>query len=149
MIAFGKNKVNFQCFAPNKEQTEVINHLKGEPQNEKRNVLVEAARIARGNIKDLKELNHSEFDAVFFPGGFGAAKNLSDFASKGAELTVDPEVERVLRDFHANRKPIGLACISPVLAAKVFGKSDKVKLTVGNKGEGWPYQGTIGKKFLK
>jgi len=143
LIAFGKHNINFQCFAPDKEQSEVINHLKGEPQNEKRNVLVESARIARGNIKDLKELSHSEFDAVFFPGGFGAAKNLSNYATKGPELTVDPEVERVLRDFHANRKPIGLACISPVLAAKVFGESNKVALTVGNKGEGWPYGGTI------
>jgi len=93
-------------------------------------------------------LGQEEFDAVFFPGGFGAAKNLCSFASKGTDLTVDPEVERVLKDFHSHSKPIGLACISPVIAAKVFGQFDKVKITLGNKGEGWPYQDAIGNSFF-
>lgn len=146
MIAFGSRKIRHQCFAPNKDQADVVNHLTGEPLKEKRNVLVESARIARGQVKDLKELNQADYDAVFFPGGFGAAKNLSDFASKNGELTVDSDVQRVLQDFHQNKKPIGLACISPVLAAKVFGEQ-KVGLTIGSKGEGWPYGETIGKGF--
>jgi len=148
LISFGSRKLKYQCFAPNKDQSEVINHLTGEVQKEKRNVLVESARIARGNVKDLKELNSEDYDAVFFPGGFGAAKNLSNFATKGTELSIDPEVERVLQDFHSNSKPIGLACISPVLAAKVFGASDKLKITLGNKGEGWPYKDAIGKFII-
>jgi enhancing lycopene biosynthesis protein 2 len=123
--------------------------LTGQPLKEKRNVLVESARIARGKVKDIKELKADEYDAVFFPGGFGAAKNLSDYASKSADLTVDKEVERVLLDFYKNNRPIGLACISPVLAAKVFGGNKKaLHLTVGGKGDKWPYQGTIGIYFL-
>ena len=106
--------------------------------------MVESARIARGQVKDIKELSAENYDAVFFPGGFGAAKNLSDYASKGADLTVDKEVERVLLDFYKNMRPIGLACISPVLAAKVLGGAKKLQLTVGSKGDKWPYQGTIG-----
>ena len=41
-----------------------------------RNVLVESARIARGNISPLSTLSATSYDAVVFPGGFGAAKNL-------------------------------------------------------------------------
>lgn len=144
MIAFSSRKIRFQCYAPNKDQTEVVDHLTGQTMDEKRNVLVESARIARGNVKDIKELKSDGYDGVFFPGGFGAAKNLSNFASENANLIVDEEIERVLRDFHEHRKPIGLACIAPVLAAKVLGSGRKLGITVGDKGEEWPYGGTIG-----
>ena len=102
----------------------------------------ESARISRGNCKDLNTLKATDFDALLVPGGFGAAKNLSDFGFKGADMTVDKEFEEVLRDFKAQKKVIGLTCISPIVAAKVFGK-DGVKLTLGCKGDEWPYAGSI------
>lgn len=103
-------------------QAHVVNHLTHKPAtNETRNVLVESARIARGTIKPLDQLDASRFDAAFFPGGFGAAKNLCDFAFKGAECAVEPQVERVVKSFHAAGKPVGLCCIAPVIAARVLG----------------------------
>lgn len=112
------------CFAPDGEQAHVINHLTGKPEaGQHRNMLVESARIARGHIRPLKELKAGDFDAVFFPGGFGAAKNLCTFATSGPDCEVNRQVERVLKDFHAAGKPIGMCCIAPVIAAKVFGKS--------------------------
>ncbi|XP_068922937.1 glutamine amidotransferase-like class 1 domain-containing protein 3, mitochondrial isoform X2 [Petaurus breviceps papuanus] len=102
------------------EQMHVVNHLSGNPTEEKRNVLVESARIARGNIQDLADLKVSEFDAVIFPGGFGVAKNLCSWAVDGKDCTVNNIVKATLQAFHSAKKPIGLCCISPVLAAKVF-----------------------------
>ncbi|MCD6133333.1 MAG: isoprenoid biosynthesis glyoxalase ElbB [Deltaproteobacteria bacterium] len=116
------------CMAPDVEQRDVVNHLKGEPSNETRNVLVEAARIARGNIKDIKEIKASDLDALIFPGGYGAAKNLCDFAIKGADCTVNPEVERLIKEMHEAGKPMGFICIAPVIAAKVLG----AEVTIGN-----------------
>ena len=143
MIALSQNKIPFTVFAPDKDQTEVINHMTGEKVEESRNVLVEAARISRGNISDLRELKHADYDALFMPGGFGAAKNLSDFASRGSDMNVDHTVAEIIQEFHTAKKPIALACISPVLAAKVL--NDKgVKLTLGDKGDEWPYEGAIG-----
>ncbi|XP_053167416.1 glutamine amidotransferase-like class 1 domain-containing protein 3, mitochondrial isoform X3 [Hemicordylus capensis] len=98
----------------------VVDHLKGNPNEEKRNVLVESARLARGNIQDLAELKVSEFDAIIFPGGFGVAKNLCSWAVEGKNCTVNGLVKSTLEAFHSAKKPIGLCCISPVLAAKVF-----------------------------
>lgn len=121
-----------RCFAPDKDQMHVVNHLTGEPaQGERRNVLVESARIARGDVQPLAALRVDEFDAVILPGGFGAAKNLCDFATKGGEMSVDPQIERVLRDFHHAGKPIGACCIAPVIPARVFGKS-AVGVTIGS-----------------
>jgi len=93
MIALSANNVKFQCFAPNKDQHEVINHLTGEKTTEKRNMLVESARIARGEVKDLAELKVEEFHGVVLPGGFGVAKNLSNYASAKDKFTIDPTVE--------------------------------------------------------
>ena len=91
-------------------------------QSDKRNVMVESARISRGEVEQLINLKaDSNIDAVVFPGGFGAAKNLSDFAFKGTDMTVEPEVERVLKEFKESGKPIALCCIAPILAAKVLG----------------------------
>jgi enhancing lycopene biosynthesis protein 2 len=111
-------KVTFA--APDVNQMHVVNHLTGDEMKETRNVRVESARIARGEVKNLAEVKGSNFDAVIFPGGFGAAKNLCNFAVKGAECEVNPEVERVLREAHDAAKVIGLICISPTIGAKVF-----------------------------
>ncbi len=128
MYAVVKNGGTYQVFAPNTEQHHVINHITGEEMNEKRNVMVEAARIARGDIKPLSELNMENFDALIMPGGFGVAKNLSTFAFDGPDCTVIPDVENAIKDAVAQGKPIGALCISPAVIAKVL---EGVKVTIG------------------
>ncbi len=128
MYAIARAGAEYQLFAPNKPQHHVINHITGDEMPEQRNVLIEAARIARGNIQDLKDYNASEFDALLLPGGFGVAKNLCTFAFDGPDCTVDPQIEKVLNETHNTGKPIGALCISPVLFAKVF---EGVTLTIG------------------
>jgi len=128
MYAVVKQGGEYQIFAPDIEQHHVINHITGEEMNEKRNVMVEAARIARGNIKPLSELNVSDYDAIMFPGGFGAAKNLSTFAFDGANCSVIPDVERVIMEAVKEGKPIGALCISPAIVAKVL---EGVQVTIG------------------
>ncbi|RVE58291.1 hypothetical protein OJAV_G00207910 [Oryzias javanicus] len=120
LVHLSRGGATVQMFAPNIEQMHVINHLKGEPAEEKRNVLVESARLARGNVQDLSKLSVKDHDAVIFPGGFGAAKNLCTWAVQGKDCSVNDEVKAALQAFHGEGKPIGLCCISPVLAAKVF-----------------------------
>ncbi|NLB92768.1 MAG: isoprenoid biosynthesis glyoxalase ElbB [Bacteroidales bacterium] len=129
LLAINRHGAQYQCFAPDVEQAHVINHITGEEMPEKRNVLVEAARIARGNIKPLSEYKADDYDTIIFPGGFGVAKNLCTFAFDGTDCTVNPGVERAIRETVAQRKPIGALCISPVLIAKVLGD---VKVTIGN-----------------
>lgn len=125
------NGVRYQCFAPNIEQLHVINHLTGEvAEGETRNVLVEAARLARGNVKDLAEANPDEFDALIIPGGFGAAKNLSDFAVKGPECSINPDLQRFARAIHQAGKPVGLICIAPAMTPKLLGTG--IQCTIGN-----------------
>jgi len=123
--------VEILCAAPNIPQLEVIDHTTGAPTAEQRHVLIESARIARGEIRDLATVKAAEIDAVIFPGGFGAAKNLCNFAIKGPSCEVDPHVERLIREMHAARKPQGFICIAPVLAARVLG-SYGLRLTIGN-----------------
>ncbi|XP_027750100.1 glutamine amidotransferase-like class 1 domain-containing protein 3A, mitochondrial [Empidonax traillii] len=120
LVHLSRAGAEVKIFAPNIEQRDVVNHLKGSPAEEKRNVLVESARLARGNIQDLAELKAADFDAVIFPGGFGVAKNLCSWAVDGKNCTVNEQVSSTLQAFHSAKKPIGLCCISPVLAAKVF-----------------------------
>jgi enhancing lycopene biosynthesis protein 2 len=134
LIALDRRGAQAICIAPSVPQADAINHLTKKPYPQHgRNVLEESARIARGNIRDLASVSANDLDALVSPGGFGAAKNLSDFASKGAEAKVIPPVEKLLIDMHQARKPIGLACISPVLAAAVFGKMNlRPKLTIGS-----------------
>lgn len=121
LVHLSRAGAKYECFAPDKDQAKVVDHLTGKPAaGEKRNVLREAARIARGKIRPLAELRAEEFDAVVFPGGFGAATNLCDFAEKGAECAVDRDVERVVNAFHGADKPVGMCCIAPVIAAKVL-----------------------------
>lgn len=129
MLAIQRMGGEYQCFAPNINQHHVINHLNGEEMNETRNVLVESARIARGDIKDLKEFNADDFDALLFPGGFGAAKNLSNVAFEGAKATINEEVVDVVKQIHKQKKPIGAMCITPALIAKILGD---VNVTIGN-----------------
>jgi len=119
----------YQCFAPDIPQYHVINHLTGEETGESRNVLVESARIARGDIKPLSKFKASDFDALIFPGGFGAAKNLSTVAFDGAEATVNPEVEDAIKQMLAVHKPIGALCIAPAVVARVI---QGVEVTIGN-----------------
>lgn len=129
LLQIDKQGASYQCFAPNIKQAHVINHLTGKEAKEERNVLVESARIARGKVKDLKEFSAKDFDALIMPGGFGGAKNLSDFAFKGADLTVNVEVERALKETNGAGKPIGSLCITPVIMAKVF---KGATLTIGS-----------------
>ncbi|HYQ55875.1 MAG TPA: isoprenoid biosynthesis glyoxalase ElbB [Draconibacterium sp.] len=128
LLAIARQGASYQCFAPDINQAHVINHITGEEMQEKRNVMVEAARIARGNIKPLSEYKTTDFDAIIFPGGFGAAKNLCNFAFNGADCTVNADVEKAIKETVASGKPIGALCISPVIMAKVLGE---VKLTIG------------------
>lgn len=128
MLAIAKAGASYQMFAPDILQHHVINHLTGKEMPEKRNVLVESARIARGNIKPLSEYNPKDFDALILPGGFGVAKNLCTFAFDGADCKVNPEVEKAVKDTHALKKPIGALCIAPALISKLLGD---VEVTIG------------------
>nr|XP_057937157.1 glutamine amidotransferase-like class 1 domain-containing protein 3, mitochondrial [Doryrhamphus excisus] len=120
LVHLSRGGASVNMFAPNVDQMHVVDHLKGEPSQEKRNVLVESARLARGNIQDLSKLSVKDHDAIIFPGGFGAAKNLCTWAVQGKDCSVNAEVKAVLEAFRSEGKPIGLCCISPVIAAKVF-----------------------------
>ncbi|VDM34317.1 unnamed protein product [Hydatigera taeniaeformis] len=118
LIHLSKAGVDVCAFAPNIQQDHVTNHSTGSQVPEKRNVMVESARISRGKIAPLSELKSEGFDALFIPGGFGAATTLSNFVSDGASCAVLPDVKRVLTEFVHAKKPIGLCCIAPVLAAR-------------------------------
>ena len=131
LVALGKAGCAVECFAPDRPQRDVIDHAAGKPAAETRGILAESARIARGKIAPLERLDAAAFDGLAFPGGFGAAKNLCDFAVAGADLTVAPDVERVLRAFRGARKPILAVCIAPALVARAFGK-EGVKFTIGD-----------------
>lgn len=116
LLAIASQGASYQCFAPNIEQLHVVNHLTGEVEsNQVRNVLVESARIARGEVLDTEQLNIELFDGLIIPGGFGAAKNLCDFAVKGALCQVNPIVDKFVQQFIAAGKPIGFICIAPVM----------------------------------
>ncbi|KAM9324064.1 glutamine amidotransferase-like class 1 domain-containing protein 3, mitochondrial [Gastrophryne carolinensis] len=143
LVHLSRAGVQSVIFAPDIEQMHVVDHVKGQPTEEKRNVLTESARIARGNIKELKELKVSECDALIIPGGFGVAKNLSSWAVQGKDCSVVKAVEEAIKAFHAAKKPIGLCCISPVLAAKLI---PGCEVTVGcdTECEKWPHAGTAG-----
>ncbi|MGV8919380.1 MAG: isoprenoid biosynthesis glyoxalase ElbB [Pseudomonas sp.] len=130
LLRLDQRGVDVQCFAPDIAQHHVINHLTGEEMPESRNVLVESARIARGAIKDIREADADDFDALIIPGGFGAAKNLSNFAIEGAKCSVNPDLLALAEAFAESSKPVGLICVSPALAAKIYGPG--VTCTVGN-----------------
>jgi len=129
MLAIANHGAEYQCFAPDVDQHHVIDHRTGKEMDQRRNVLVESARIARGKIRDLAEYHPADFDGVVLPGGFGAAKNLSDFAVRGTDATVQAEVARALRDTHAAHKPIAALCIAPAILARLFPGAE---LTIGS-----------------
>ncbi|GAA4651016.1 isoprenoid biosynthesis glyoxalase ElbB [Kistimonas scapharcae] len=133
LLRLDQNGAEYQCFAPDIPQHHVINHVTGEEMPESRSVLVEAARLARGNIRDLAECQAADYDALIIPGGFGAAKNLSDFALTGADMTVQADVLKTVQAFAEAKKPVGLICITPAMAGKLFGAG--VRCTIGNDGE--------------
>ncbi len=126
--AIHKNGADYQCFAPDIQQHHVLNHITGQDMHEERNVLVEAARIARGNIQPLSAYRVDDFDGLILPGGVGAAKNLCTYAALGPDCTVNEEVARAVYTTHAAGKPIGALCIAPVVLAKVL---NHAKLTIG------------------
>ena len=131
MLALDRHGAEMVLCAPDVAQMHVVNHLTGEvEEGASRNVLVESARIARGNVRDVAEVEADELDALILPGGFGAAKNLCDFAVKGAECTVNPDVARLVRDVHDQGKPVAAVCIAPALLAKVLG-AEGPELTIG------------------
>jgi enhancing lycopene biosynthesis protein 2 len=119
------------CIAPNSAQMHVIDHVGQKVVAESRNVLVESARIARGAIRDLQHVTEADIDALIVPGGFGAAKNLSDFAVKGADATVHPQVQRILREMFDAGKPIGAMCIAPATVTKALA-SYQPEVTIGS-----------------
>jgi len=128
MYSIVKHGAMYEIFAPNIDQHHVINHITGDEMPEKRNVMVEAARIARGKISDLANFNASNFDALIFPGGFGVAKNLCSFAFDGVECTLNSDVENAIKNMIELKKPIGALCIAPVLLAKILKEAE---LTIG------------------
>lgn len=133
LLAIDNNGAEYQCVAPNVGQRQVVNHLTQEMSDEKRNVLVESARIARGQIEDIAKVKADDFDAAIFPGGFGVVTNLSDFAAQGVDCHVEEATLKFAKAMYEAKKPLGFACISPVLAAKVCDAG--IKLTSGENAE--------------
>lgn len=134
MLALDRAGAEKVMMAPDIDQLHVINHLNGEEMDgDGRNVLVESARIARGDIKSISEVTEKDLDALIFPGGFGVAKNLSDYAMAGANCTVNPEIARLTRAVHKAGKPIGVMCIAPTMMAKILNDDDlSADLTIGS-----------------
>jgi enhancing lycopene biosynthesis protein 2 len=131
LLALDRRGVEVVLCAPDAPQMHVVNHLTGKvEEGASRNVLVESARLARGAIRDVAMVTADELDGLVLPGGFGAAKNLCDFAVKGADCVVHPEVARLVREVHGQGKPVGAVCIAPTVVAKVLG-SERPKLTIG------------------
>lgn len=128
LLAIDRNECTYTIFAPDENQYHVMNHVKREPMPETRNMMIEAARIARGEIQDLKAYKAEDFDGLMIPGGFGAAKNLFTYAIDGVNAKVNPDVERAILETYRLKKPIGALCIAPVLLAKVLGN---ITVTVG------------------
>ena len=136
LLAIEEAGAAYQCFAPNTWQARVMDHFTGEStaiagDEDNRNVLAESARIARGNIKDLSEFNPKDYDGIIFPGGFGAALNWSNFATKGPACEVNEEVERAIKESFKEGIVIGAMCIAPTVIARVLGKN-KITVTIGN-----------------
>jgi len=131
LLALDRRGAEAVVCAPDAPQMHVVDHRSGQVEaGASRNVLAESARIARGAIRDVAQVKAGEIDGLILPGGFGAAKNLCDFAVKGASCAVHPEVARLVREVHAQGKPVGAVCIAPALVAKVLG-AEKPRLTIG------------------
>jgi enhancing lycopene biosynthesis protein 2 len=139
LLSIEKAGASYQCFAPDKQQFHVIDHTTGEVVPETRNVLVESARIARGNVKPVTELSVDAYDALLIPGGFGAAKNLNQWAIQGPAGAIDADVKQVIVAFHAAHKPLCGLCMGPTVIAQALGNTPSVELTVGTTEEPSPY----------
>lgn len=146
LLAIDKAGASSQCFAPDTEQYHVIDHLRGKPAGESRNVLTEAARITRGQVKALSEFNADAFDALIFPGGFGAAKNLCSWAYEGDDAKVNHDVAKAVKAMHEAGKPIGAMCIAPVILAILFRGA---KLTTGQDPASGGFIETKGNKYIQ
>lgn len=132
LLSIDNAGANAVCFAPDIEQYHVIDHRTGEVvPGESRNVLVESARLVRGKITDVKQIDVQNLDALIVPGGYGAAKNLCDYALRGTDFDVLPSVASAINSFRLAGKPIGFICVAPVIAARLFG-SEQIELTIGN-----------------
>ena len=131
LLAIDQQGCEAVCMAPNADFP-TTNHLTMDGDGEKRNALVESARIARGKIRDIKDVKAADLDAIILPGGFGAANNLCNFAVQGASAVVHPEVSRLLKEMASASKPIGAICIAPVVVATVLGGLISPTVTIGN-----------------
>ena len=132
-LSLEKSRAEIVFMAPNIDQMHVMNHYTGQEMDEFRNVLVESARIARGNIKDLAEIRGEDLDALIIPGGLGVAKNLSDYAMSGSECSINPDVYRLVVEMLISKKPIGAICIAPAMMSKIlFEQNLSANLTVGS-----------------
>ena len=132
MLALDRAGAETLLMAPNIDQMHVINHYTGQEMDEFRNVLVESARIARGNIKDMAEVSGGDLDALIIPGGFGVAKNLSDYAMSGTECSINPDVYRLISEMIILKKPIGAICIAPTMMAKILAEQNQsATMTIG------------------
>ena len=128
------------CLAPNINQHHVVNHLNGEEMNETRNVLIESARIARGDIQDLAQASLDELDALVIPGGFGTAKNHTKWAFEGPDGKIEASVKNLILHMVSAKKPIVALCMGPTTVAKALeGSVYQVELTVGSTNEASPY----------
>ena len=133
MLALDRSGAELVLMAPNIDQMHVVNHYTGQEMDEFRNVLVESARIARGDIKDMAEVTGNDIDALIIPGGFGVAKNLCDYAMAGPECSINPDVYRLVSEVHLLQKPIGAICIAPAMMAKILGEQDEsAEMTIGS-----------------
>lgn len=141
LLAIAEAGAEAVCFAPNVNQHHVLNHTTGEEMPETRNVLVESARIARGNIKDIVDIKASELDGLVMPGGFGTAKNITKWAFEGPNGPILESVKNLIVELVAQGKPIAGLCMSPTTIAKALeGTAYHAHLTVGTPNEASPYE---------
>lgn len=130
LLSLAQEKIEWDAFAPNIKQRQVINHLTNQPaEKDERNILVESARLVRGKIKPITEAHIANYDAVIIPGGFGAVNNLCDWADKGSDFSFNPEVGNFIQQAIQAHKPMGFICIAPVMIPKLF---QNAQLTIGN-----------------
>lgn len=133
LLALAQRGLQAQVFAPNQNQMHVIDHVQGAPTQDTRNILVESARIARGQVSDLTQADARKLDGILVPGGFGAAKNLCNYATDGTDLKVLPELSQLLKAVYEQKKPLGFICIAPIMIPALFGAG--VRATLGAKGD--------------
>lgn len=130
LLAIKQNNATYQCFSLDLAQDHVTNHLDNSIASESRNMLVESARIARGEVKPLQQLDINEYNGLIIPGGNGTAYNLFDLAKMGKDFTVNPIVSDTCLNFTKAQKPVGFICIAPAMIPKIYGAG--VELTIGN-----------------